>query len=75
MVRKYSEYFYPKLNVIYERTCFYQRMQWPGEKPEIFIRAFYDLSEHFDFGIHREEHIWDRTAVDILIKNCHVDCS
>ncbi|XP_019725289.1 uncharacterized protein LOC109515746 isoform X2 [Hippocampus comes] len=65
---KYDEYFYPKRNVIHERACFHQRVQRPGEKVEMFIRALYELSEHCDFGIHREEHIRDRIVVGIIDK-------
>uniref|UniRef100_A0AAV2KQF7 ribonuclease H n=1 Tax=Knipowitschia caucasica TaxID=637954 RepID=A0AAV2KQF7_KNICA len=65
---KYDEYFYPKRNVIHERACFHQRVQRPGEKAEMFIRALYELSEHCDFGAQREEHIRDRIVVGISDK-------
>ncbi len=68
VLRKYDEYFFPKRNVIHERACFYQRVQRPGEKAETFIRTLYDLSEHCDFGEHRDEHIRDRIVVGILDK-------
>ncbi|CAL1578766.1 unnamed protein product [Knipowitschia caucasica] len=65
---KYDEYFYPKRNVIHERACFHQRVQRPGEKAEMFIRALYELSEHCAFGAQREEHIRDRIVVGISDK-------
>ena len=46
VLKKYDEYFYPKRNVIHERACFHQRVQRPGEKAEMFIRALYEMSEH-----------------------------
>lgn len=66
---KYDAYFYPKRNVIHERACFHQRSQRPGEKAEMFIRALYELSEHCDFGVNRDEHIRDRIVVGILDKD------
>ena len=65
---KFDTYFIPKQNVIHERACFYQRVQRAGEKVEIFIRALYELSEHCDFGVTREEHIRDRIVVGIRDK-------
>ena len=66
---KYDGYFYPKRNVIHERACFHLRVQRPGEKVEMFIRALYDLSEHCDFGAIKDEHIRDRIVVGILDKD------
>ncbi|KAM9409964.1 uncharacterized protein KZ484_002057 isoform 1-T2 [Pholidichthys leucotaenia] len=65
---KYDEYFCPKRNVIHERACFHQRLQRPGEKVEMFIRALFEMSEHCDFGVKRDEHIRDRIVVGILDK-------
>ena len=65
---KFDAYFIPKRNVIHERACFYQRVQRAGEKVEIFIRALYELSEHCEFGVNREEHIRDRIVVGIRDK-------
>ena len=65
---KFDAYFIPKRNVIHERACFYQRVQRAGEKVEIFIRALYELSEHCEFGVTREEHIRDRIVVGIRDK-------
>ena len=44
------------------------RVQRPGEKVEMFIRALYDLSEHCNFGAARDENIRDRIIVGILDK-------
>ncbi|KAK0141097.1 hypothetical protein N1851_021899 [Merluccius polli] len=68
VLAKYDGYFYPKRNVIHECTCFYQRVQRPGEKAEMFIRALYEMTEHCEFGTTREEHIRDRIVVGILDK-------
>lgn len=65
---KFNEYFFPRRNVIHERACFYQRVQRPGEKAECFIRALYDLSEHCEFGVTREENIRDRIVVGMMDK-------
>lgn len=54
--------------MIHKRACFYQRAQRPGEKAETFIRTLYDLSEHCDFGEHRDENIRNRIVVGILDK-------
>ena len=68
VLKKYDEYFYPKRNVIHERACFHQRVQRPGEKAEMFIRALYEMSEHCEFGVNRDEHIRDRIVVGIVDK-------
>ena len=65
---KYDGYFCPRRNVLHERICFHQRVQRPGEKVEMFIRALYDLSEHCNFGAARDENIRDRIIVGILDK-------
>ena len=65
---KYDGYFCPRRNVLHERICFHQRVQRPGEKVEMFIRALYDLSEHCNFGAARDENIRDRITVGILDK-------
>ncbi|KAL6491496.1 hypothetical protein MHYP_G00018410 [Metynnis hypsauchen] len=66
---KFDEYFVPRRNIIYERACFYQRVQRPGEKAETFIRALYELSEHCDFVANRDENIRNRIVVGILDKD------
>ena len=68
VVGKFDEYFFPRRNIIHERACFHQRVQRPGERAECFIRALYDLSEHCEFGVIREENIRDRIVVGILDK-------
>ena len=49
VLTKFNDYFVPKRNVIYERACFHQRNQKPGESAEAFVRALYDLAEHCGF--------------------------
>lgn len=39
-----------------------------GEKAETFIRALYELSEHYEFCNSRDENICDRIVIGILDK-------
>ena len=75
VLKKYDKYFYPKRNVIHERACFHQRVQRPGEKAEMFIRALYEMSEHCEFGVNRDEHIRDRIVVGIVDKELSRKCN
>lgn len=68
VMKKFNDYFVPHRNVIHERACFYQRSQQPGELAELYIRTLYELAEHCDFGVKRDEHIRDRLVVGIKDK-------
>ncbi len=65
VLAKFDAYFILKTYTTHERACFHQRVQKPGEKAELFIRALYELSENYDFGDKRSEHIRDRLIVGI----------
>ena len=67
VVTALDEHFVPKRNIIYERACFYKRVQQPGEPVEAYIRALYTLSEHCNFK-DRDEMIRDRIVIGIVDK-------
>lgn len=54
VLNKFNDYFIPKKNIIHERACFYQCIQRPGEKAEMFIHALYELAESCDFGAQKQ---------------------
>ncbi len=66
---KFNKYFFQRRNVIYERPCFHQQVQQTGERAEAFIRALYELSEHCEFCVMRDESIRERIVVGILDKD------
>ena len=73
---RFSDYFEPKRNVIYERAKFHKRNQKEGESVEEYIRHLHDLSEHADFA-DRESTIHDRLVLslpDISYFLCSVLC-
>ncbi len=66
VLEKFSEYFVPKQNIVYERAKFNQRVQRNGESAAAFIDDLYKLSENCNFGEKAHEHIRDRIAIGIL---------
>lgn len=69
VVDKITSYFIPKVNVIYERARFHQRVQQNGEEVESFVTDLHKLAEKCSFGTFKEESIRDRIVVGILNKN------
>ena len=55
VLNKFEEHFVPKRNIIHERACFHRRVQKDGETVEAFIRNLYELAEHCEFGLQRDE--------------------
>ncbi|KAK7888802.1 hypothetical protein WMY93_024362 [Mugilogobius chulae] len=65
VIRKFTEHFVPKRNVIHERACFYKRVQKPGESVEAFVRSLYELAQYCEFGGMKDEQIRDRIVIGI----------
>ena len=59
----------PKRNIIHERACFHRRVQKDGETVEAFIRNLYELAQHCEFVLQRDEQIRDRIVIGILDKS------
>jgi hypothetical protein len=66
--KKLEESFIIKRNVIFERAKFNLRSQQEGETVDMFITDLFNLAEHCNFGVLREELIRDRIVVGIRDK-------
>lgn len=66
VIKKFDEHFVPRRNIIHDRACFHKRVQKPGETVEAFVRSVYELAQHCEFGISKDEHIRDRIVIGIL---------
>lgn len=66
VIRKFDDYFVPKVNVIHERARFHMRVQRPGEMAEEYIRSLHELASTCDFGAAKDENIRDRLVIGIL---------
>ena len=53
-------------NVIVKRARFNQRVQKPGETVNTFIQDLYQIAEHCEYGILKDNLIRDRIAVGVL---------
>ena len=67
VVELFNRHFMPKVNVIYERAIFHQRVLGAGENIETFVRVLYDLAEHADFT-DKDSSIRDRLVVGLCDK-------
>ena len=59
LVRKFTEYFIPKRNIIHERIMFQERAQRKGETVEEFLRELQSLVKTCDYG-DPEDQVRDR---------------
>jgi len=66
---KFEEHFVPKWNILDERACFHWRAQKDGENVEAFIQNLYELAEHCEVDLQRDEQIQDRIVIGILDKS------
>jgi hypothetical protein len=66
--KKLEDFFIIKRNVIFERAKFNLRSQQEGETVDVFITDLFNLAEHCNFGVLREELIRDRIVVGIRDK-------
>ncbi|KAL3877565.1 hypothetical protein ACJMK2_035262 [Sinanodonta woodiana] len=65
MTDRFTRYFIPKRNVIFERAKFNQRKQEEGELVYSFVTAIYVLAENCNFGSLHDEMIRDRLVVGL----------
>ena len=68
VVTKLNAYFTPKINVIHERSRFYQRDQLAGESIEAYVRELHELSSRTQFA-DNEEAIRDRIVLGVRDKD------
>ena len=66
--KKLEDFFIIKRNVIFERANFNLRSQLEGETVDVFITDLFNLAEHCNFCVLREELIRDRIIVGIRDK-------
>jgi len=62
---KFTEYFSPKKNTIFERYKFNSRKQQLGESVDSFVTALYSLAETCEYGALKEELIRDRIVIGV----------
>jgi hypothetical protein len=66
--KKLEDFFIIKRNVIFERAKFNLRSQQERETVDVFTTDLFNLAEHCNFGVLREELIRDRIVVGIRDK-------
>lgn len=66
--KRLEDFFIIKRNVIFERAKFNLRSQQENEAVDVFITDLFNLAEHCNFGVLREELIRDRIVVGIRDK-------
>ena len=59
VLRKFDEYFKPKVNIVRKRRIFQQRLQQANENEETYLRVLYTAVEDRDFGRLKKECIRD----------------
>ena len=69
VLKKLDDYFIPAVNIIHERTLFYDRFQQPGENIETFVRSLFALADTCDFDDKLDEQIRDRLVVGMMDKS------
>nr|XP_012235931.1 PREDICTED: uncharacterized protein LOC105680077 [Linepithema humile] len=62
---KFTEYFSPKKNTIFERYKFNSRKQQLGESVDSFVTALYSLAETCEYGVLKEELIRDQIVIGV----------
>ncbi|KAK3925564.1 hypothetical protein KUF71_013813 [Frankliniella fusca] len=65
LLKKFTEHFGGKINVVYERAKFNQRYQQPGEPAIDFITDLFGMAEKCNYRDLKEELIRDRIIVGI----------
>jgi hypothetical protein len=68
VIKRFDEYFAPKVNVVFERAKFNNRVQGNNETVADFITDLHNLSEKCSYGSLKEELIRDRIVVGIVDK-------
>lgn len=66
VLKKFDEYFKPKVNVIRLRRLFQRRMQLTTENEESYLRTLYNAAQDCDFGTLKRERIRDQFIAGIL---------
>lgn len=65
VLKKFDEYFKPRINVIRMRRLFQRRMQQIDENEETYFRALYTAAEDCEFGGLKKERIRDQFIAGI----------
>ena len=63
VIKKFSDYFEPKKNIVFERFKFNSRTQQIDETVDSFITALYTLADSCKFGDLKDELIRDRIVI------------
>ena len=66
LMQKFTNYFIPKRNIIYERSQFQERKQKESETIEEFYRVLKDLVRFCNYGNEEESIIRDRFVVGLI---------
>ena len=68
VLKKFNAHFVPKRNDIHEHGLFYQRVQLSGKTAEEFVGHLYEIAEHCDFDLSKEEFLWDKIVIGMADK-------
>ncbi|KAI3380790.1 hypothetical protein SNEBB_010510, partial [Seison nebaliae] len=69
VLKKFNNFFRPKVNVVYERARFNQRKQEHGESASDYIASLHVLTSNCEFGPFRDQLIRDRIVLGMLDPN------
>ena len=68
VLAKFDAHFKVRKNIIFERACFNQRKQEPGESAELYITIIHQMADKCEYGNMKDELIRDRLVVGIRDK-------
>ena len=72
VIKKFDQYFIPKINTVHERAKFNARVQGADESVEQFIRSLYVLAENCKYD-NKDEAIRDRIVTGIVDTKVSLD--
>ena len=68
VIAKITQFYTPKVNIIYERAKFNSRIQQEGESIDTFVADLHHLAKSCKFGSLQDELVRDRIVIGILDK-------